>query len=148
MFAKIILQKIYTNSCIYMNFNDIEIEERIFLIHPGFKLFISLLFYALYLLSYILHFSKKEKKIDNLFISSKKKIPLKKYTHFNTHIINNLYSRWNCSLTRPSIESRELRVSNCPTNHPQSLPVAIISFSPIADTRPRVELTEIIRTAK
>lgn len=45
-----------------MNFNDIEIEERIFLIHPGFKLFISLLFYALYLLSYILHLSKKEKE--------------------------------------------------------------------------------------
>lgn len=68
-----------------MNFNDIEIEERIFLIHPGFKLFISLLFYALYLLSYILHLSKKEKKIDNLFISSKKKF-LWKNIHTSTHI--------------------------------------------------------------
>lgn len=45
-----------------MNFNDIEIEERIFFIYPGFKLFISLLFTNTNssLLSYILHLYKKK----------------------------------------------------------------------------------------
>lgn len=50
---------------------------------------------------------------------------------------------FDCSL---SDESRELRVSNCPRIIPQSLPLAIISFFPIGDSRARPELTPIIRS--